>query len=99
MVLSGISNFINWSIKAQGSVSSNSSMDKEFVVLIFDLVANILNLAMCSSIDSVFFFLRLRNLSNAFPTESNIENALMRSFLNWVYVSNLQLGLAGAGLA
>jgi hypothetical protein len=99
MVLSGVSSFINWSVKAQGSVSLNSSMDKGFVVSIFDSAANILNLAICSSIDSVFFFLRLHNSSNASPTESNIENASMRSFLNWVYVPSLLLGLAGAGLA
>jgi hypothetical protein len=95
MVFSSILSFISWTIKAQGSISLNSSIDKGFVVSIFDSVANILNLAMCSLIKSVFFFLRLYNAS---LTESNIENASMSSFLNIVYVPNLSFGLAGTGL-
>jgi hypothetical protein len=99
MVLSGVSSFINWTVKAQGSVSLNNSIVKGFMVLISDLVASILNLAICLSIKSVFFSLRLHSSSSASPTESNIENASISSFLNVAHVSSLLFGLAGMGLA
>jgi hypothetical protein len=97
MALNGVLSFISWSIKPQDSISLNNLIVKGFVVSVFDSATNILNLVICSSIDSFFFILRACNLSSASPTESNMENAFISSFLNIIYASSLSFGLAGAG--
>ena len=96
-VFRGISSLIILVRNAGTSVSLNSSIVKAWFGLISAAAASSLNLAMCSSMELPIFILSACNLSNASPTESNIEKALISSFLKFAYCPSLSSGLAGGG--
>ena len=96
-VFRGISSLIILVRNAGTSVSLNSSIVRVWFGSISAATASSLNLVMCSSIELPIFILSAHNLSNASPTESNIEKASISSFLKFAYCPSLSFGLAGGG--
>ena len=96
-VFRGVSSLIILVCNAGTSVSLSSSIVKAWFGLISVAAASSLNLAMCLSMELPIFILSARNLSNASPTESNIEKASISSFLKFAYCPSLSFGLVGGG--
>ena len=96
-VFKGVLRFIIRVLNAGISVFLNSSIVRVWFGSISAAAASSLNLAMCSSIELPIFILSAHNLSSASPTKSNIEKALIKSFLKFAYCLSLSLGFVGGG--